>query len=129
MTGYLLDTHAALWWWTDSPKLGPSVRALIDGDDNRIYLSAASIWEIAVKAHAGRLPEIPRFRDEYPGLMEANRFELIAMTDRHVLKAAYLEGTHRDPFDRVIAGQALCEDLIVLTRDPEISGFGCKVLW
>ena len=113
----------------DSPKLGPAVRALIEGDDGRIYLSAASVWEIAVKSQAGLLPEIPRFRDEYPGLMEASRFELMARTDRHVLKAAYLEGEHRDPFDRVIAGQSLCEDLIVLTRDSQIGGLGCKVLW
>ena len=129
MTGYLLDTHAALWWWIDSPRLGTAARRLIEGAADRVCLSVASIWEIAIKSHAGRLPELPAFRAEYPGLLAANGFDLLAITDRHAMQAAYLEGVHRDPFDRVIAAQSLCEQLVVVTRDPQIAAFGCQVIW
>jgi PIN domain nuclease of toxin-antitoxin system len=129
VTGYLLDTHAALWWWVDSPKLGAAARRLIGEGAERICVSVASIWEIAIKSHAGRLPELPAFRAEYSGLMADNGFDLITVSDQHALEAAYLDSPHRDPFDRLIAGQARCEGLVVVTRDPEFAGLGCKVLW
>ena len=129
MNGYLLDTHAALWWWVDSPRLGKDARRLIEEPTARICLSVASVWEIGIKSHNGRLPDVPAFRAEYPALLAANGFDLLAITDRHALEAAYLDGAHRDPFDRMIAGQARCEEMIVITRDPQIAALGCKTLW
>lgn len=129
MTKYLLDTHAALWWWIDSPRLGAEARRLIEDARDPVYLSVASVWEIAIKSHAGRLPELPAFRAEYPALLAANGFDLMAITDRHALEAAYLDSAHRDPFDRMIAGQARCEDMVVVTRDGEFADLGCKVIW
>lgn len=129
MSGYLLDTHAALWWWIDSPRLGENARRLIEESTARICLSVVSVWEIGIKVHSGRLTAIPSFRTEYPALLAANGFDLIPITDRHALEAAYLDAMHRDPFDRMIAGQARCEEMIVITRDTQIAALGCETLW
>jgi PIN domain nuclease of toxin-antitoxin system len=129
LTRYLLDTHAAIWWWTSDPKLGARAADVIGSHDAPIYLSAASVWEVAIKSNAGKLPEIVDFEHEYEPLMQANRFIRLMVTDAHALRSGSLTGAHRDPFDRLIAAQALIEDLTVITRDPEIAGFGCKVLW
>lgn len=129
MSGYLLDTHAVIWWWTADRRLGASARDVLAAGDADVHLSAASVWEIAIKSDAGRLPEIVDFRGEYPGLMAANNFAVLAVSDRHALTAGYLAGEHRDPFDRLIAAQALIEGLTVVTRDAEFARFGCEVLW
>ena len=129
MIGYLLDTHALLWWWTNAPRLGSGARATIEKSDRPIHVSAAVVWEIAIKSALGKLPMIADFQGQYPQLMRDNGFNRLDVTDTHALRAAYLPGTHRDPFDRLIAAQALAEDLVVITRDPEIAGFGCTVLW
>ncbi|MBM3928446.1 MAG: type II toxin-antitoxin system VapC family toxin [Sphingomonadales bacterium] len=129
MTAYLLDTHAAIWWWTSDAKLGAAAADVIAADVDTIYLSAASVWEVAIKSSAGKLPEIVDFENEYEPLMRANRFTRLTITDAHALRSGILPGAHRDPFDRLIAAQALIEDLTVITHDPEIAGFGCKVLW
>jgi len=129
LSAYLLDTHAILWWWLDDPHLGARARQVIEDGDDRICVSVASIWEIAIKSQAGRLPEMPAFDIEYPGLIGANHFDLLNITDHHAMRAAYFKSIHRDPFDRLIGGQALCEGLTVVTRDREFAAFGCEVLW
>lgn len=129
MTRYLLDAHTAIWWWTTSPKLGTRACEVIAAGDSPVFVSAASVWEIAIKSAKGRLPEIENFREDYPLLMARNRFGRMDVSDEHALRAGYLAGEHRDPFDRIIAAQALVEDLTVLTRDPQLAALGCKVLW
>ena len=129
LTAYLLDTHAAIWWWTASSRLGATAASVISSEDASIFFSAASVWEIAIKSHAGKLPEIVDFESQYGPLMQANGFRALAVTDEHALRAGFLPGEHRDPFDRLIAGQALMEGMAVITRDPAIAAFGCDVLW
>ena len=126
---YLLDTVAALMWWTDADRLGRDARELIGGRDVPMHLSAISVWEIANKNRLGKLPQIARFAAEQPALVQQNGFRMLDLTSDHALRAGYLPGAHRDPFDRLLAGQALVEDMTVLTNDPEIAAFGCKVLW
>ncbi|MGN6268962.1 MAG: type II toxin-antitoxin system VapC family toxin [Sphingomonas sp.] len=129
MTAYLLDTHAAIWWWTSDARLGAQASSLIASSEAVIYFSAASVWEIAIKSNAGKLPEIVDFESQYGPLMQANDFRSLAVTDDHVLRGGFLPGAHRDPFDRLIAAQALIEGMTVITRDREIAAFGCEVLW
>jgi len=129
LTRYLLDTHALIWWWTDDARLSGPSRDVIERHVAAVRVSVGSIWEIAIKSAAGRLPEIVDFRGEYPGLIAANGFQVMPIDDGLALAAAYLPGQHRDPFDRVIAAQALAGNMTVITRDPEIAAFGCEVLW
>ena len=129
MSGFLLDTHAAIWWWTADPRLGSHALRVIANGAAPIYVSAASVWEIAIKHHAGRLTEIEDFSGQYRPLMSANGFASLPLSAEHALHGGYLAGEHRDPFDRLIAAQALLERLTVLTRDPQIAAFGCETLW
>ena len=85
MTAYLLDTHAAIWWWTASSRLGSKAASLIASRDADIFFSAASVWEIAIKSHAGKLSEIVDFEDQYKPLMQANGFRALAVSDDHDL--------------------------------------------
>ncbi|HVI98859.1 MAG TPA: type II toxin-antitoxin system VapC family toxin [Sphingomonas sp.] len=129
MSRLLLDTHAALFWWGASRKLGSGAREAIADPEASIYVSAASAWEVATKFRIGKLDDIGDPTVEYPRQMARNGFETLEITAAHGLRAGSLAGAHRDPFDRLIAAQALMEDMTVVTRDPEIAAFGCKVLW
>ena len=126
---YLLDTVAVVRWWTDPDRLGTASRALLEQGDAAIFLSAVSVWEIANKNRIGKMPQISDFEAQYPRLLRENEFTMLELSDRHAMRGGYLPGAHRDPFDRLLAGQALVEDMTVLTNDPEIAKFGCKVLW
>jgi len=128
VTALLLDTYIALWWWRDMARLSPvAIAAIEDGDT--ILVSAASAYEITQKWRIGKLPMIDDPATNYPKLMLDNDFVALAITQEHTIRAGLLPGEHRDPFDRLIAAQALIEGLTIVTRDPEFSAFGCQVLW
>ena len=125
----LLDTHAAIWWWLDSPRLGVRARAAIVAAPEPVMVSAVAAIEIAIKFRIGKLPEFGDPLIRFPALMAANHFACLEIAQHHALRAGLLPGEHRDPFDRLIAAQALEENLTVVTRDPVFAAFGCKVLW
>lgn len=126
---YLLDTVAALTWWTELARLGRTARDIIEQAEIPIHLSAVSIWEIANKNRLGKLPQVADFARDAPVLIRDNGFLTLDLTAAHALRAGYLAGEHRDPFDRLLAGQALVEDMTILTNDPQIAAFGCRTLW
>lgn len=92
-------------------------------------MSAVSAFEIALKWRLGKLTMIDDPAVNYSQLMQANGFSSLAINDAHALRAGLLLGDHRDPFDRLIAAQALEENLTVVSRDPAFARYGCKVLW
>lgn len=126
---YLLDTVAALRWWSDPSGLGAAAREVLGSDGEAIFLSAVNVWEIANKNRVGKLPQVVGFEDDCLALLRENSFVSLGLTDRHAMRAGYLPGTHREPFDRLLARQALVYDLTVITNDPQIAAFGCKVIW
>ena len=128
-TGLLLDTHAVIWWWTNSPLLGDGARSALVAGDYPVFVSAVTALEIAIKFRIGKLPVFGDPAADFPAMMIANRFERLPVTENHALSAGLLPGPHRDPFDRLIAAQALAEGLTVATRDPEFARFGCRILW
>lgn len=129
MSGYLLDTHTALWWWTELPRLGAKARELLETTQERIAVSAVSAFEISLKWRLGKLSNLGDPRNSYVPLMERNGFVELRVTNDHAIRAGTLNGAHRDPFDRLIAAQALIDGLTVVTRDPALAGFGCEVIW
>lgn len=129
MTGLLLDTHTAIWWWTDTPRLGVAAYQALLAGDRPVHVSVISALEIAIKFRIGKLDSFPDPALDYPALMAANGFLTLEVGEHHALRAGLLPGEHRDPFDRLIAAQALAEGLTVVTRDPVFAAFGCKVLW
>lgn len=125
----LLDTHAAIWWWLDSPRLSARARTAIIDEEQSVYISSVTSIEIAIKFRIGKLAEFGDPRRRLPALLAADNFESLSISPSHALVAGLLTGDHRDPFDRILAAQALEEDLTLVTRDPELAAFGCKVLW
>lgn len=126
---YLLDTHAALFWWSNSAQLSGAARDAISDPASTILVSAASAWEIATRFRSGKLGDIGDPSIHFPRLMLANGFTRLDITQDHGLRGGALAGSHRDPFDRLIAAQALMESLTIITRDGMFAAFGCKVIW
>jgi PIN domain nuclease of toxin-antitoxin system len=115
----LLDTHVALWWANDPAKLTDSARSLIADGGNDVFLSAASVWEAAIKTAAGRLVTPTPIDEAAPtaGLRE------LTINWTHCRRAAALPPLHRDPFDRMLVAQALEEGLVLVTRDPLVQQY------
>lgn len=126
---YLLDTHALLWWWTDDPRLSPLARTLIETETNEIWVSAASAWEIATKHRLGKLREAGDAVTRFPELVAADGFAHLPITYPHALRAGSYTGSHRDPFDRMLAAQAELDALVLLTCDSAFSSFGTRIAW
>ena len=112
----LLDTHAFLWWVSDWEQLPERARAAIADPENKVFVSAVSGWEIAIKKAKGRLVA----PDGLAAVVEEKRFQHLPLTFEHAERAATLPAHHRDPFDRMLVAQAQAEDLILVTRDARI---------
>jgi PIN domain nuclease of toxin-antitoxin system len=118
----LLDTHVFIWW-DEGARLPAAARTAIR-DADAVFVSAASGWEIAIKTSLGRLK--PR-RTVSEALRDSG-FEELPVLLRHTETLSSLPWHHRDPFDRLLAAQALCEGLTLLTRDPVFGQYGVQVL-
>lgn len=125
----LLDTLAFLWWVADDPSLSRKARAFIADPANDCLLSVASAWELAIKASLGRLAldeEMDRFLPEQLAL---NGFGVLPIALEHALRVATLPFHHRDPFDRLLAAQALAEGIPVVSSDAVFRRYGVTRLW
>ncbi|MDP2960735.1 MAG: type II toxin-antitoxin system VapC family toxin [candidate division Zixibacteria bacterium] len=125
----LLDTHVFLWWILDEPQLPPNVRAIISDGDNELFLSAASCWEIAIKAKLDRISLPSRPEVFVPDQMDRNAIQPLQIKTGHALHVFNLPLLHRDPFDRMLVSQAQIEGLPIITSDPLISKYKVKTLW
>lgn len=126
---YLLDSHALLWWWFDPERLSSAVHALLVDPTSTILVSAASVWELSLKHHQGKLPELGMAIEDLPGLLQADGFQGLPISVSHGLRAGAYRQPHRDPFDRMLAAQAELDRLVLLTADPQLSTFPCQTLW
>jgi PIN domain nuclease of toxin-antitoxin system len=126
---YLIDSHALIWWWNEDDKLSRAARDAMADRSNALFVSAASAWEIATKVRAGRLPSMARHLASFDANVRADGFGHLVVRQDHGVHGGLLPGEHADPFDRLIAAQALIEGLVVITRDKQISRFGCRTLW
>ena len=126
---YLLDSHALLWWWFDPDRLSTAVRELLGDPATPVLVSAASVWELSLKHHQGKLPELSGAIADLPGLLQADGFEALPISLAHGLRAGCYSQAHRDPFDRMLAAQAELDRLVLLTADPQLSTFPCQTLW
>ena len=125
----LLDTHAFLWWVEDHASLSAKAKAAIADPENTCLISAASAWELAIKSSLGklRLPApIDRFLAEQ---LPANRFGFLPIEIRHLARVESLPFHHRDPFDRLLAAQALEERLVIVSADLVFKKYRVKQIW
>jgi PIN domain nuclease of toxin-antitoxin system len=115
----LLDTHILLWLMQDDPRLSQRARGIID-NSAEVYISAASIWEIAIKWRLGKIDENP---EELDAAMEKAGLIDLPISKRHVVSKAKLPMLHRDPFDRLLVAQAIEEHLQFVTADPMLAAY------
>ena len=126
---YLLDSHVLLWWWFEPERLSNPVAALLGNPSTAILVSAASIWELSLKHHLGKLPELQSAIHDLRNLLQADGFSELAISAAHGLRAGSYQQAHRDPFDRMLAAQAELDHLVLLSADRQLNTFPCKVLW
>jgi len=124
----LLDTQAFLWFAAGSPKLSRRARRAIEADDAQVVLSAASVWEMAIKARLGRLT-LPTSVHTYVDEKQRGGVVMLPVEWPHAAAVEALPFHHRDPFDRLIIVQALAEDLPVVTNDSAFAPYGVKTIW
>ena len=114
----LLDTHVLVWWLTDAPSLPAHMRPLISARGNEVFVSAASCWEIAIKVRLGKWSEAAGLVPGIADVLTRARFTPLPVTVSHAERAGLLDFAHNDPFDRLLAAQALEEGLVLVSVDP-----------
>jgi PIN domain nuclease of toxin-antitoxin system len=126
---YLLDTHTIILAGSGDRRLGAAARAVL-ADESAVFLvSAASAWEIATKVRLGKLPEAKSLEADFLQLMSNAGFVSIPVTVEDALRSGRLRGDHRDPWDRMIAAQALAMDIPIISNDKQLDAFGIRRLW
>ena len=127
---YLLDTHVVLWALTDPARLGAAAHEVVASRSSRLVVSAVSAWEIATKSRLGKLPQADVLLGSYAKHLDRLGVIRLPVAEDHALLAGRLDWDHRDPFDRMLAAQAMIESLTVITGDPAFSGCaGVRTLW
>jgi len=115
----LLDTHVALWAIVDSPRLGVQAREMLENPDATLWVSAASLWEIAIKHALGR-SNMPIGAQEALDYFLASGFSMLPISAHHAVAVGELPAHHADPFDRLLIAQALTEPMTLVTHDAQI---------
>lgn len=121
----LLDTHAALWWLSDEERIGDDAARQLRDDTNQVLLSAAVVWEVAVKRSLGTLQAPPGFA----ATVLAGGAHALAVTVEHAEAVERLPWHHRDPFDRILVAQAGVESATLVSRNDALAAYGVPVIW
>jgi len=125
----LLDTHALLWVAFRKDQLSPRARHLIQSQRNEVLVSAASAWEIATKYRLGKLPHAQALVDDFISAIRSAGYVALPVTLEHALRAGRFAVEHKDPFDRMLAAQAIHEDLALVSKDVQFDVFGVRREW
>jgi PIN domain nuclease of toxin-antitoxin system len=127
VTRLLLDTHLVLWWLNGDPRLPQTVVERVQAPEAEVFMSQASLWEIAIKVSFGLLQvDLPELERQVP----LQGFRWLPISNAHVLAVAELEtdGLHRDPFDRLLVCQSRVEPMLLLTVDRQLGSYGATVI-
>lgn len=124
----LLDTHIWLWSLTTPERIAPEALDLISDSDNRLYLSAASSWEIAIKYRLGKLPLPEPPLQFIPPRLSRDSIISLSIEHQHCLAVSELPNHHNDPFDRLLIVQAQIEKLVFVTHDKKIFPYEIQIV-
>lgn len=125
----LLDTHVVLWALLEPDRLSARVRDLVRDRRTTVFVSATSAWEIATKHRLGKLPDAGDVVSGYGDHLRRLGVDELPMTSVHALTAGSFAVDHRDPFDRMLAAQALHEGVPIATSDLAFDRFPCSTVW
>jgi PIN domain nuclease of toxin-antitoxin system len=121
----LLDTHAALWFLAGDDRLSETAKRHLTDDSNRVLLSAAVVWEVAIKRSLGKLI-VP---EEYVSLLLGAGVQPLPVTLDHAAAVEHLPPHHRDPFDRMLIAQAATEGAALVSRDEALRPYNVTLVW
>jgi PIN domain nuclease of toxin-antitoxin system len=125
----LLDTHTLLWFLTNDSSLSARARRAIEDAGNVTHVSAASLWEVAIKCALGKLKLPAPYAEVFPRQLETNGFTLLPIAPTHCAALLTLPFYHRDPFDRLLLAQTRVEGLTLATDDGQFAPYGIPLLW
>jgi len=129
MNGYLLDTHIILWAASQPRKLSTRCRFALERQKTEKFISVVSVWELVIKVRLGKL-ELPLSCESFINTLQADLGASILSLDlKHLGQLEKMPLTHRDPFDRALAAQALSEKLTLLSKDASFDAYGVERLW
>ncbi len=123
----LLDTHVALWAITDSPKLPQKARELIESTRSLVWISSATVWEIAIKHSLGR-GDMPVSSQDAVRYFRESGYRFLAIEPEHAAAIEDLPAHHGDPFDRILVAQALVEPMRLITHDPIVARYNDTII-
>lgn len=121
---FLLDTHTLLWALADDKRLSPEAKSTIASEENAIFVSIATLWELKIKESLGKIKLPKNFYRE----IQPSGYELLNIHINHIEKLGKLPKHHRDPFDRMLISQSIVEELTLITQDQEIKKYKIKTL-
>jgi len=127
MNRLLLDTHAFIWFVSNDANLPVSTRDKIESAED-VFLSIASLWEMAIKLNIGKLTLQGAFEDIEPQLIAAG-ITILPVTFNDTVQFRYLSLYHRDPFDRILVAQAMNHSLVLISRDPAFDAYSIQRIW
>jgi PIN domain nuclease of toxin-antitoxin system len=125
----LLDTHTFLWWVFADAKLSRRAREAILDEENEAIISAVTAWEIATKYRIGKLSEASVVANDIAGAIASEGFSELSLSVAHAQRAGSLGGIHKDPFDRMLAAQAMLENLTLVSNDRAFEQYAIDRLW
>ena len=125
----LLDTHALLWWLAGDKSLSRPARVAITDEENEIFVSAASAWEVATKHRIGKLPGAGPLAVDFAREVRQQGFTELPISFAHGQVAGSLPGAHRDPFDRMLVAQAREEKMALISNEIVFDQFGVERIW
>lgn len=126
---YIFDTHAFIWWDSEPAKLSAKVLSICNDPTNTLILSVASAWEMQIKAQLGRLTLRLPLADMIASQQASNHIQILPCNLNHVLALDALPTHHKDPFDRLLAAQAIAENATLLTKDKTLSQYPVDLIW
>jgi len=126
---YLLDTHTLLWIVTDSPKLSNRAKKLYLDPENKIFISLASIWELAIKSSLNKLSLDKPLEDFVDEHIKGNDIQILNIELPHILRIEKLPFHHRDPFDRLIISQQIENNLSIIGSDEAFDKYDVERIW
>jgi PIN domain nuclease of toxin-antitoxin system len=125
----LLDTHTLLWWLLDDAALSQTAQGEMANSANDVFVSAVSGWEIAIKYKLGKLPSAARLVVGLDATVAREGFQEIPITLRDGERAGGMPMLHKDPFDRMLAAQAITGELVLVSSDAVFDAYGVARLW
>lgn len=125
----LLDTHVLLWLTDDTSKLPAKVISLCEDENNSLFISIASFWELAIKMSTGKIALADNAIEQLQAWCADNAISILPIEMNHCIRLQTLPFHHRDPFDRLLIAQAECEKLSVISADEHFPAYGVDVIW